>query len=751
MNQPLEAKDFSGGMTDNYLAGPTNKGQLFDNLLINNNKKPFTVPGSVIRDETNYILPSTNKRIGYIWDHRDQILEQSERHIYYVASGTYNELTGPSSNPALASCTESDHISKTFWNNHSLIVCDTFCKPIKVYKDGSDVFRVRTAGMPSLSSPTVTRGGAGANSYIYGFLYYYTYSVEGVTFEDFGPTTEVTLSSAAAPDSSSVSITNIPVISNGATDNYDTTNIKVKIYRTVSGGTVLKYIGQVTNGTTSYTDSASDSSITNNVDIYTTGDVVDNDPPPPAKFVHVANDIALYGYVKEGSVEVPNRVRQSIKGDIDSCPESFFDDFPEDVMGISSIQGTFIVFCKSSMYRLDGFFDEQGRNGISHLKISDTVGTVSNDSIVQTDEGLFFAAEQGFYFCDGYRVQKISHHLNTTYQGLVSTSAKARNITGAFDKLEKRIWWTTQRDSAATDNDSCFILDLTWGLSDECTFTTASDEDNFFPTFLLFKDGFMYRATTKGYIFKHSSSTYTNPKIDTTAVAADWVKKTIIHDYKSCAFDFGSSFVRKFVPKMLATFANVTNISIQIYSINDDGRIIAPLAQIRYNSNLIWGDHELTWGDATLVWNQIGLIEEKRMFPAGGLRCNYKQIRITNAYTVITNSDTLSEAQVDQTAKTVTLTNLSSAWPLDSVDYFISFENDDYTNEFLITERTSDTVLTFLDAENLSPNTAQYKWLLKGYRKGEAMQLLSYVIHYKQLTDSQKSFHNPADTGENTS
>lgn len=748
MNQPLEVKDFSGGMTDNYLAGPGNRGQLFDNLLINNNKKPFTRFGSTVLDTPQEQVLNGVKRISFIFDHRDNIFTQSEKHVYY---GQYTELSGPTSNPAFAVGTVTNHISRAFWNNHSFLVTDSFSKPIKIYKDTGGNLRLRTAGMPAIAAPVVTVGAGGANNYTYAFYYFYEYTVEGVTFQDLGPTTQVELVSSAAPEINAISIASIPVLANSTIDNYDTTNVKIEIYRTQNNGTTFTFVKQITNGTTSTTDNASDSSIVNNTLIYTTGDVLDNDTPPPAKYIHIADDVALYGWVKEDGVEIPNKIRQSIQGDPDSCPVDFFDLFPEDIYGINSFQGTFIVFCKESTYRLSGFFDEQGRNGISHLKISDTVGCVSNDSIVQTDIGLFFCSQQGFYYTDGYMVKKISRHLDElTYPSLVLTATQARNMWGSFDKIENRVWWATQKEPASNDNDTCFILDLNWGISDECSFTTASNEDSFEPTALLFKEGELYRTDTRGYTFLHTKDDVTDPRIDITVSTANWATKTIIHDYKSCAFDFGTSFVRKFVPKILGTFANESNIAIQIISINDDGKSIADLKQIRYNSNIIWGDPEIIWGDPTLIWNQTGLIEEQRMFPAQNLRCNYKQIEITNADTIVKNSDLLGLVTVNSVANTVTFVNPMSAWPGDPIDYFISFEDDNYTNKFLITARNSDSVMTFLDATSLSPNTGNYKWLLTGFRKGEKIQILSYVIHYKMLTDSQKHYHVPADTGQNS-
>ncbi len=129
MLQPQEVIDFSGGFTDSFLAGPPTKGERFDNLLISNNRKPFTRFGSETQIDTQDQSLNGIKRIGYIFDHRNNIFTQSERHLYY---GFYTELLGPTGNPALSAGTESNHISKAFWNNHSLIVSDSGAKPVKV-------------------------------------------------------------------------------------------------------------------------------------------------------------------------------------------------------------------------------------------------------------------------------------------------------------------------------------------------------------------------------------------------------------------------------------------------------------------------------------------------------------------------------------------------------------------------------------------------------------------------------------------
>lgn len=753
--QPLEITDFSGGITDGFINGETNRAQTLDNFLISSNKKAYSRPGSIIRDLVHFQIPDGQQRIGRLFIHRDFLLEQSARDVFYLPTGgPYQTLVGPTGNKVLSVGTVSNFASTAFWNLFTIISNDAFSKPQKIFKDNSLNLKVITAGLPHFAStPIVTAGAVGVNNYTYGFHYFYSYMVENVTFELDGPTVEVELENSDDPSISPNSITGIPVLSNGVTDNYDTTNIKVKIFRTEANQTTLLFIAQISNGTTTYSDNNSDTSIANNEPIYTTGGVVDFDPPPPAKFVHVANDFCVYAGVQEGGEYFPNRYRQSIKNQIDSAPESFFDDLEDEITGVSSIQGIPILLCKNSVYRVDGFFDELGRGGLVHLKISDTVGCVSNNSIIQTVEGLIFAGTGGFYFCDGYQVTKINKQLPQTYAKYTVTTDQAKRIYGSYDIKQKKVWWAVQTDQGSLDNDSCIILDTHWGISEESVFTTASGGVSFAPSAIIFFNDLLYRADTRGYIFIHDNNQFLttenldDPKVDVFTVPSTWVRQTVIYTYESCAFNMGTTFLRKWAPWITLTLENRTNISAQIFSVNDEGRSTKPLVEIRFRGNLTWGDPDLTWGDPTLIWNYDGLIDAKRRFPAGGLRFSYKQIKITNAYTFITNSDVRGLATVDNIAKTLTLNNTSTSWPADSVDYFISFETDNYAQQYLVIDRT-DLVLTYMDVNDTSPNSVGIKWELQGYAKNEQIGLLAYAIHYVLLSKSQQGFHS-SDSGAN--
>jgi hypothetical protein len=382
------------------------------------------------------------------------------------------------------------------------------------------------------------------------------------------------------------------------------------------------------------------------------------------------------------------------------------------------------------------------------VKISDTTSCISSNSIVQTLDGIFWCGRDGIYYCDGYNVSRINEEWSSeTYAGLVATSGQQSFIEGAYDKVNKRIWWTFQEDTGSPDADVCFILDLNWGISEDMPFTSASGGTYFAPSAITFDTlGNMIRGDRRGYVLQHSLGLGTDPKIDTAAAVADWITVPIIYDFKSAAFDLGSMSARKYVTKIILTCKNKTNLSTQIISNNDDNRRIADLSPIRFRGNLIWDDPLPEWGDPDLIWNFDGIIEQQRKFPSGSLRCSYKQIQITNANVIIYNSDALGTVTTTALTKTVTLDDAVLVdWPEDIVDYAIAFSNDGYTKEFPITARTANT-LTYLDPFDYALNGVGQEWVIRGIPKDEVINILSFTLLYEVFGVTQQPFRT-ANTG----
>lgn len=746
--QPLEITEFTGGITDHTFSQNLRKAVTLNNFVIQSNGSIFTRPGSVVDDLVNGQIPAGNQRIGTLinYDSNDKLFVQSAKKFYYRDPSAYTTLQGPTGNDVLSAGDVNSAISFSQWNRHIFVTSDSFPAPMKIYKDDAGDYQVRSSGLPELANAPSPAGTAGSNNYVYAFHYNYTYMVGSQQFQDAGAVTVVEATNLDAPDVNAVTISSIPVISNGATYNWDTSNIKVWIFRTINGGTDLFKIGEVTNGTTTFIDNFADSTIVDNEVVYINDQTLDNDPVPKAKFVHIVNNTGYYASLNEGTEFDDFTIQQSVPFDPDSCPVDLRDTVEDTIQGLSSVNSIPIILCKRHIYRIEGQYDQYGRGGMAHIRISDTAGCVSNLSCVQAENQLFWAGNDGFYVTDGYRVQKISDDNNQNYKNLIQNATLAKRIYGKFDEANRRIIWAVQSDSSSLDNDSCWVLDLRWGIRPDSTFTTWNGT-SFAPTALEFFNGLLYRSDKRGYVFKHSEDDFTDPKVDTGAFVDTWTKETIIWTYKTLAINFGSTFLRKWVPRILLTASNQSNVSIQMNAYNDDGKFIRPLKEIRWRRNFVWGDEEFVWGNPQCIWNAAGLIEEWRRFPAKGLRLSYLQMEVTNSYTIITNSDTSGNATFNGTSNTAVLDNASSAWPTQAVDYYISTEADNYTNQYQITARTA-TTITVLDPQNTLPS-GSLKWEISGYRKDEILNLLSLNIHYAHLSKSQKTYET-GDSGANT-
>lgn len=606
---------------------------------------------------------------------------------------------------------------------------------------------------------------AAGTNYLYGFCYVYRYTVGNKIFEDFGPVKQVAFTKAAAITAGSpATISNfLPFkMANGLIFNWEvsgTDEIVIRIFRTINNGNTFYFVedradttatntrtGFIGNsgisGATTYVDGATDAVLlANNKQLYTNGGIVSNDQPPPAKFIHITDNFGYYGNIQEGTDIFPNRIRQSIESDIDSCPGSFFIDLEDELVGISSFNSIPIAFCRRFCYRLDGFFDDLGRGGIQALKIVDAPGCIGSQSIIQTSVGVFYAGIDGFYWTDGYRVQKISENWNTTYKTITSTTTKAKQIYGTYDAENRRVWWGIQYDSTNSDNDKFLVLDLRWGVKPDSCFTTISNTSSFAPTAAVFFNKELVRGDRRGYLFKHRSTDTTDPKIDTTTTPNNWVTKTIQWDWLSVATDFGIAKEKKFVPRYTIEGKSHSQVSLNITSINDDGFQRQDLSELRFRGSNSWGDPLLFWGDPGIIWGLDGQMEAWGRFPGRQLRCQRKQIRVQNSYTIIVNSDTIGTALVSNAANTATITTAGLTWPLDVVDYYMSFETDGYATQYLITAINSptNTILTLQDASNTLPN-GTVKWLMKGYRRGEVLELNKFTLHYSPLSKTQQHF-----------
>lgn len=737
--KPLEVIDFTGGITDYFIDGQPNEAERIDNLFITPNKKPRTRWGSNLF--INEQIPLGLFRVNYLRFLEDKLITFAQRRAYVDNSGSFLELLGPDgSSPVFNLGDTNSVISSDEWQGHLFLANDAFSSIQKIFLDGSGNFQVRNAGLPDVNTTgisVVPAAGAGF-SYLYGFNYKYTYKVGDVTFIDRGPI--FFTDTIEGPEIGANSYTVNLSTSLTANENWDVSNIEIEISRTTNGGTDYFILTSVALGTTTYIDNTTDDALADLEALYTNDGSQPNSAPPKAKFVHVVNDTGYYGFIKDGTSDEAYQVKQSIPGDPDSVPANFVAYTEQKIKGVSSIFDRPLVFCEHYIYRIDNIIDSTGAGNMDLRRIDDRAGCAGVNSIIQTHKGIFWAGDVGFYWSDGFKVRKISDNINRTYEAFVLNEERRKRISATYEPSNDRIIWSVSKEDGANEPDMCIVLDLKWEqnlIAGRGCFTTMSSGDFFRPTALAVNDNKIYRGDTRGYVLVHDDSVFTDPKIDPTVAVANWEKLTIIHDYKSCFLDFGTKFVRKFVPRILVSAANTTNLSLAIFSSNDNNRVTGELKRIRYNSNITWGDELPLFGDANAQWNYQGLIEQWRRFPAKGLRCQYKQVQLTNALVDIVDSELLGQVSVNATAKTATLGG-SFQWINDIVDYFISFSSDNFTQDYLITARTP-TTLTFQDADNSSTD-GSFTFVVKGKPKGEVLELNGYVFHWQFLSKTQAAF-----------
>jgi len=591
-------------------------------------------------------------------------------------------------------------------------------------------------------APIIT-GTAGTENFIYTFHLEYTYKVDDVTYLERGT---VQFVEANDLDDGTKTISNIPELFNSDDSKYNLAEVKIIIGRSIANQDFVYQLGSVDNGTTTFTDNITDEDLANNQGIYIEGGVLDDDQVPRAKYAEIVNDILVMANVKEEGIRRGNRVRFSKPNQPYSSPRDFFEDFESDVTGIGKAGDYPIIFEQDRVSRIEGRLNALGEGLLSKRTVSNKSGCISNESIVNIQEGCLFAADDGFYFTDGFQAFRISKSIRRTYKALLNKG----NIKGVFDKDSNLVIWSAQSETNSTYNDILFVAHLNYRFSNEeggsdVAFTTWSggqeDNQNFSASALAYIDGSLLRGTQDGYLLRHIDrdpvDVVLNKGIDQSLLTT----KTVRYDYIGLSLDFGLSSVKKWVPRYQVNANSESSLSLQIQSSNDNSGVFIDLKAVIDEGNLTWDDPTLIWGDSTLRWNFAPTISQWRRFSSeGGLRCQYKTIRLTNAFRSIDDSVSAGPATVDAANRTVTLNNFPARdWIFDIEEYFISFENDDFNNQFRILSVESG-VLTVDDQFLRLVDNPAAEWRVQGYKKGELFDLIDYTIEWAPMTMSYQTF-----------
>jgi len=714
-----EIRNFTGGITDYVHTENVNAFEKLDNILITKDRNYISRLGSRLLG-VEHVKPVTtvlecqriaelNGRTYYV--HGKQILEYDNG---------WTVLIGPVSDSLLTQGTINSTQSVVVWNDHLVLVDDEGSRAIKIYHDENGLTKVVQAGLPKPTTGTVTPFGAGTKGYVYSFAFKYDYKIGDVTFLDVSSVHNVQILNGHATQND---LSDLPVLTNVSDTLYDTVNSKLQIYRTPHEGTTSYLVAEVANGTLTYSDTTTDVDLVNGLVLYTTGTSPQNDLPPAAKFLEVVDNACFYGNTKD----YPYRVWQSQAGDIDSVPVTFFEDFEEEIVGLSSFQSNLLVFTTNQIWRLEGSIDAGGAGVLRKVLIRDKIGCLGNNSIIKTDKGTLFAGNDSFYITNGYEANKIPEEALNFYNRYERLAVFPKTINGTYDRISQRAFWTTQ--SSASDY-KVFVYDITFN-----AFTTFSGQDDNFDTtsILSTRKGELIRGDKSGHVFIHDNADFGDPIIDNSKAFADWQDAVVLYSVKHIDFDFGMPDLNKWVTKVTLTGDGRTSLNTEIRSYDNSYDVYKTLKEIDFTSGVIWEDESVVWGDHEIIWELEIRLSKTRRFRSGRIRTKTKQLEIANAISVLRESfltEPDSQVIVDSTTKIATIIDPTLAsFPFNSIGKLMVINGLEYE----ILDSTAST-LTLSDIANSLVDGNQ-DWQVKGYAHNQQLHLSSIIYNFTPLDD----------------
>lgn len=422
---------------------------------------------------------------------------------------------------------------------------------------------------------------------------------------------------------------------------------------------------------------------------YTTGGVPNNDAPPDAKYMNIVNNRAYYANFNrtrttreilfgdfgvvltttEETVTEKNLIRQSQENDPDSVPGSFNVDLKEEITGLSSIKEIPIAFCKNKIYRLEGFFDRIGRGLIRPVEIDDTAGCVSHKSIVRVNDTLFWCGNDGIYRTNGYKVQKITQHLDETYQKDLAFMEDSL-IQATYDAKRERVYFSFADEKTDEKYVNLFtklwVLNLNFPISERSSFqqivfkrgkVLLEDYQNYRSiekeretNITMYKGDLHHEVTESKIIARHKDNDFTDynyGKIFETYsfglsknINLESNTLPIIYNYEGFSTNFGTDQLRKWVPRADISLDLETNIDLEFNTKSDNSDVLRKMQPLRQGGDFMWGNPSFKWGNPQFKWRGIkrSVVKTRRM-KTPGLRLSYMSTNFTNAKKVSVSSD----------------------------------------------------------------------------------------------------------------
>ena len=810
MSTPTTVENFHGGIIDEFDGAAPHFAQRQRNFFVDDARKLYERNGtklwsnvqlptaervSGLRVFQNLTKGSTAEFTAFLYSHHK---------LWVSTGGNVTEAVGPAAltelkakcpgeafveigaNLSIASrCTmqlNNQHVYVAFQTSNLYSQQNFHPSPRKIwpYGDTVDSWKMANVGVPyynSLNWPVYLAGGGAAN-YVYYYTYFHTYTARGLTFTvESAPQFARPIGGIATINGgNTVSFSGFTYPSNSVGTFNDSYLVEVvvndgfgiRIYRTKSNETTPRLAGTIVYPATAFVDNVPDASL--GAAIYTADGTSPYDEPPPCKLMRVVGDVAYFSgfdidattYAVD-SVPTPpmSSIIQSVPGVPDSAPSDYVINTPTPPVGLEDIDYYPIVFCRGSVWRIEGQIDSFGNGSPVLRPISETVGLLHQRGVIKTDRGLIFASDDGAYFTDGFTAKKITNHLNKFWGQLWNrmTQADIEKIDGIYQPSQKMFFFSTNQAWVNALPNTVICGDMENQTEDGgASVSEHIGQDNetslgnsFLPTALEVMGDTLLMGDWAGYVqalrtHAHAAEDVVNSDVavDPAVAAVNFGLTPVYPDYISAALGLaGGGIFKNWVTKILVRFKlpfTMTKIMAEIDSYNDGnfrddasahGKVLKEVREL-----------------AVPAYRRIYTVA--RRFAKGQIRCLYKQIRISKAFTILYASipgGVRAYATVTTSGAGNTALLGSGTWPTDVAGQQLTLAGDGYTLRWVILTVSGNT-LTLADPGNTLPTVAGSEWEIKGYPKDCKIGIHGYTVLSTQIEGVEDVYH-AADGGGN--
>jgi hypothetical protein len=372
------------------------------------------------------------------------------------------------------------------------------------------------AGVAGVANPNVS-----SKTFSYVAMYEF-YSAQGErVFSEPSPAVSITTGANIERIDISVRSLVLSLKSKLASNNFDS-NVGIVLYRTLNGGSVFyrttTSIMTFNNGNVEViSDTASDASISDNEQLYTTGNVLENNPPPPAKFaVAGGNRLFLGGIEERDEIAYSKkqifgeallfsdiyRIRISSGTSADKTP----------ISALGYMDGKLIVFRQQSIYYIQGEGpNELGTGSFNDPEIiSSDTGCAEPRSVLNTPNGIMFKSSKGIYLLD--------RSLGTSYIGSPVEDYNNESIVASImhNKFNEARFYT--------DQGKCLVYNLAFDKWSVFLNQSSIDAENWQSEPVSIKSNIVYKETENTFL----------DGTDTIQMklATPWLKLNGLQDYQ---------------------------------------------------------------------------------------------------------------------------------------------------------------------------------------------------------------------------